>query len=191
MRKALTTLLLCCLTAFVACRAGADPGDIKTNFNSYWASVTKGDFKTAATLVHPDDLALLRAEVLPVLMEGSKLEDPQARALVDAFFGTVPSEERSKLSGPDLYTLCANFVGAYSQSTLEAMAKAERSIVEVELEDTTRATVRYAVKTSGTSVEATDTMGKVNGRWYVKMREPPAQMADMFRQAFAQALIQQ
>lgn len=191
MKRAVLGLLWCCLAAVVACRAGTDQGAIKANFDSYWEAIAQGDFKAAAVLVHPDDLALLRAEVLPVLLDGAKLDNQRARALVDAFFGSVPADQRSKLSGPELYALCANFVNAYSRQTLEAMEKAERTIVEVKLDNSSKASVRYALKVSDKSVELTDRMGKLNGRWYVNMREPPTQMADMFRQAFAQALVQQ
>ncbi len=59
-------------------------------FKDYWRVFSSANFDAAVDLIHPHDVAMAKAELLPVFLEAAKSKDPNVRALGDLFFTGIP-----------------------------------------------------------------------------------------------------
>lgn len=182
----LLVLLLSALLPLSTWATETDEVDIKANFANYWSAMSESNFKAAGAYVHPLDLAGLRTEVLPIFLKASDSDIKEVGELAAMFFDEVPLERRSQLSGLELYVLFNNLMNTLAPQIYAVFGEAGREIVEIKLDSPNKASLRYRVLLGDKAVEATQLLGKFNGRWYVNMPQSPKEGAAKFRQAFGQ-----
>ena len=91
------------VAAFSSAAHGADPRDMEGLVRTYWSHMAHSDYRGAAATICSDDLARLKSQVLPVLLDAGKSTDPDSRALAELFFSGTPSARRPDMSGQDVY----------------------------------------------------------------------------------------
>jgi len=192
-------LLCASLLWLVALSAAADELDeidIRANFANFWSAMAKQDYKGAAVFVHPLDLAALRTQLLPVFLKAGELPSEGVQAAVDMFFQGTPKERRAQLSGPEIYVLLFKMLEEVEPDILEMFDAISPEIVEIKLEAPNKANVRFKIKfqveaendeqkaaiDEAEREEETQLLGKLNGRWYLRMDESPGETAAEFRQ---------
>ena len=193
--KQLACALLLCMTALSVLATEVDDIDIRANFTNFWSSMRQQDYRGAAGFVHPLDLAGLRTQVLPVFIKASEINNDGVRMAVEMFFEGVPKERRAQLSGPEIYVLLFKMLEKLEPDTVEAFSAVSPEILEIKLEGANSAHLRFKLKIDVQPEtdeeraaiaeiereEETQLLGKLNGRWYLRMDEPPADKAAQFR----------
>ena len=193
--KQLACALLFCLATLPALATEVDDVDIRANFTNFWSSMSSQDFRGASAFVHPLDLAALRTQLLPVFIKAGEIRDEEVQTAVDMFFDGVPKERRGQLSGPEIYVQLFKLLKQLDPDTIEAFELVSPEIVEIKLETPTKANVRFKLKIAvepetdeeraaiaeAEREEETQLLGKLNGRWYLRMDEAPAEKAAEFR----------
>ena len=181
------------LAAVVSCwlpmaswSADTDESDIRASFTSFWTATKSGDYQSAAAFVHPRDLAELRTELLPVLLEASTSQDQQVRESMEMFFEAVPAGQRSELSGLEIYVRMQKLAISYGEpGGVEVIKLFNPKIMGIKRNTPDEAVLRYRISVRGKAAQALQRVGKVEGRWYVHIPEPAAVTAAKFRSALA------
>jgi hypothetical protein len=91
------------VVALSSAAQAADPGDMEGLVRTYWSHLARSDYRGAAETICGDDLAVLKSQVLPVLLDESRSTDPDARAFAESFFADTPPDRRPDMSGKDVY----------------------------------------------------------------------------------------
>ena len=192
--RQLAHALLLCVVALPVLATEVDDIDIRANFTNFWSAMGKQDYRGAAAFVHPLDLAALRTKLLPVFLKAGQIRNETVQASVDMFFDGIPKERRAQLTGPEVYVLLFKLLEKSEPDTAEIFATVKPQIVAIKLETPTTAKVRFNMKID---VEPEDEeerealeeiereeddqlFGKLNGRWYLRMDESPADTAAEF-----------
>jgi hypothetical protein len=113
----------------------------------------------------------MRTAVLPVLLAANS----------ELFFRDVPKEQRSNLSGPEVFVLLQQMVATAQPGAIKLFAQAQPEVLEVQ-QDGNQAKIRYRLTVDGEATEATQQAGKFNGRWYINLSESPKDAAAKLRQ---------
>jgi hypothetical protein len=164
-----------------ASAADTDDVDIRANFANFWSAMRTADYRGAAGFVHPLDLAQLRTLVLPVFVKGGSSQNGEIQTLVEMFFNAVPKERRSQLSGPEVFIQMNKMVANAEPALAEAYKLFTPEILEIKRDAANKASVRYKLTVKGESIEETQPVGRLNGRWYLHMADSPASVAAKFR----------
>jgi hypothetical protein len=182
MKKAvlLLTLILCPLSGFAADTAGAEEV-----FSRFWRACAKKEFAKAVTDVLPSDLEELKSAILPVFLANQAPKDKGAQEMSGAFFNKIVGSARTNMSGAEVFAGFQRIVAASNPELAEVLKDAALSIIFVRSRSNEEAEVHYQVTIRGESEIDADLVAKKNGRWWVRLKEDPKQLAEQFKQILA------
>lgn len=160
-----------------------DPGSPEGRLQAYWTAFSSGDYATAAQFMHPDDIAGLKSEVLPILTDAARSSNAEVKRIVNAFFEGVPEPQRAKLSGVEVFVQLSRFVGIASPDFVEFIKKSrmQRVSVSIDAADSSKALVSYTLQVADVSRPATQLMKRVDGVWFLRANDKPADVAARFK----------
>ena len=181
MRKipALIFILLFATGAFAS-----DEETIANQMKDYWAAFSNANFNRAAEYIYPADLAAAKKELLPVFLAAGESANPELNSVADSFFLNVPRESRSSISGAQVFIGLNNFIGAANPQLFVALRDSTIEILETALGTADSATITYRILINGTPATDLERFSRLNGKWYVRVKEDPRDTAGKFRQAF-------
>jgi hypothetical protein len=162
---------------------GAEPESPEGRFQAYWTAYSSGDYAAAAKFMHPEDMAGLKTDLLPVFIGAARSSNGEVRQIVEAFFEGIPESQRAKLSGTEVFVQLSKFVATASPELMEFMKKSRVQSVSMNIDatDPTKGLVKYTLQVADVSQPATQVMQKVNGVWFLRANERPADVAAKFR----------
>jgi hypothetical protein len=177
----LLTTLLFCANAFAA-----DSDDIKARFSTYWSAYAAGNYLAAAQLIHPDDLAGVKSEIVPIFLDGLTADDLKLKGLAATYFDGVPEAKRKSLTGAEAMAQLMKFIALTSPEVIELIKTSRMEIGSVKLEpkDPESAVVNFNITVAGTSGADFERLAKVNGLWFIRSKEPPSATAAKLKAAF-------
>lgn len=190
--RALVPAIVTCLLSAASARADEriddradDRAAIESVLLAYWQGFGAQDFEAAARTIHPGDLEELRVQVLPVFLAGLKAPKSDRRALAQAFFAGVPEADRERLSGADTFVQFSKLVARLKPDVVNALAGKTPEVVEVSIANDGSASATYRFVILDSPSTDTDRFSRVNGRWYLRLKEAPRDTAQKFRTLFA------
>jgi hypothetical protein len=192
--RQLACALLLCVAALPGLATEIDDIDIRANFTNFWSAMGKQDYRGATAFVHPLDLAALRTKLLPVFLKAGEIRNESVQASVDLFFDGIPKDRRAQLTGPEVYVLLFKLFEKSDPDTVEMFETVKPEIVAIQVEAPNSAKVRFKMKIDVEPEseeeraalqeiereEDDQLFGKLNGRWYLRMDESPADTAAEF-----------
>ncbi len=179
MKGLLSTALLFCLSVV----AYADDAEtINQNMVGYWAAFTQPDLARAASYMHPEDLAMIQQEIVPVFLEAAESQDAETRFMAETFFQGVPEGSRSWMTGEQAFIGLNLVLRAGAPEAFEALRASTISVTDVRFTSSTEAIVYYDIALEGFAGSDMERLGKLQDQWYLRSKEPVQDTVEQFRQ---------
>jgi hypothetical protein len=181
MKKAL--LLLVALA--ISSTAFASPTKaIEDTFHRYWSAFVRKDFARAATDVLPTDLTDTRAALLPVFLGAQSHKDKEVQEIVTAFFGRTVGRARESITAPEAFAGLQRVMALDDDDTFELLRQATTTIVFVRTIDADNVEIHFQITFRGESDMEIESLTRKDGRWWVRVRENPKDVAAQFQAMF-------
>lgn len=180
--KKIFLLVLALALASVCTAASTQP--IEDVFQRYWSAYSKKDFAKAAADMLPSDLEDTKQAVLPVFLGAQGHKDKEVQELVSLFFGRTVGKAREALTGVDVYAALNRIMTANDPQMFEVLKDATLSIIFVRTPSPDEAEVHFQVTIRGESDTDAEPMARKNGRWWVRVKDDPKQVAAQFKALF-------
>jgi hypothetical protein len=179
MKKALVllTALLFPLASFAA-----DTATAEEVFQRYWRACANKEAAKAAADILPSDLDDLKSAILPVLLATQAPKDKGAQEFSAAFFNKIVGSARAAMSSPEVFAGFQRIVAASNPELSEVLKAATLSVIFVRTTAPDESEVHYQVTIRGESEVDAERLVKKNGRWWVRLKEDPKQLAEQFKQ---------
>jgi hypothetical protein len=179
MKKAvvLLTALLLPLASFAA--DAATPEEV---FQRYWHACANKEAAKAAGDILPSDLDDLKSAVLPVMLATQAPKDKNAQEFSAAFFNKIVGSARAAMSSTEVFAGFQRIVAASNPDMSELLKTATLSVIFVRNTAPDDVEVHYQVTIRGESEVDAELLTKKNGRWWVRLKEDPKQLAEQFKQ---------
>ena len=176
----LLTALLLPLAAFAA-----DTTPIEDVFQRYWRASVKKEIAKATAEVLPADLDDLKAAILPVFLANQAPKDKTAQEFSSTFFNKIVGTARTNMSSAEVFAGFQRLVIATNPQMSDILKDATLSIIFVRTPSADEAEVHYQVTIRGESEIDADRLVKKNGRWWVRLKDDPKELAAQFTQMLA------
>lgn len=178
-------LLLLAFTVSGAAASAADTKPVEDVFLRYWSAYSKKDFAKAAADILPSDLEDAKKEILPVFLAAQSQTNKDAQELVNAFFGRTVGKAREAMTGVDVYVGLNRVVAAGNPPLFEILKDATNTIIFVRTPDADNAEIHYQISLRGESDMDVEGLTRKNGRWWVRVKDDPKEVAAQFKAMFA------
>jgi hypothetical protein len=163
----------------------ADDEAIKRALSRYWQAFSEMNFYEAADLIHPDDLAAVKNQLVPIFVAAGASNDPGVREICDAFFKGERIGARAEISAKRAYA-GLNFIIAKARPEIFQKIKGSTiDIIEIRPGKPGEAFVRYRLALVDGDAEDEDILSKADGTWYLRVKEPVELTASKFRRLLA------
>lgn len=186
-RYPMKTALLLFLSLTVATASfAADTKPIEDVFQSYWSAYARKDFAKAAAEVLPSDLEETKAVILPLFLSAQTHKSKEVQDIVTAFFGRAVGKSREGMTAVDVYAGLNRVIMAGSAEFFEVLKDAKTTVIFVRTPEPEQAEVHFQVTIRGESDTDSETLTKKNGRWWVRVKDDPKDVAAQFKAMLAQ-----
>ncbi len=146
--------------------------EIQKVMSMFWNAYKNKDFQEAARFIYPEDLESTKNEVLPLFLQAANHQDPEAKDMGEKFFYGIPFNRREKMTAVEVYCAIQNFaLSVISQDDFKKVTGGTSTITETFFSNPDTALVNYSVLISGETATYQDRLGKVNGVWYIRLKD--------------------
>ncbi|MBI5770525.1 MAG: hypothetical protein HZA93_22300 [Verrucomicrobia bacterium] len=177
------------LTAFIlplaACAADTKP--IEEVFERYWRTSAKKESAKAAADVLPADLEELKKAILPVFLANQAPKEKARQEVSALFFAKTVGKARESMSPVEVFAGFQRIVAATNPEMFDLLKDAKLSIVFVRTPSADEAEVHFQITIRGESEMEDEALVRKNGRWWIRLKDDPKDLAQQFKQLLAGA----
>jgi hypothetical protein len=178
------TLLLLVALTFAGAAFAANTQPVEEVFQRYWSAYAKKDFAKAAAEMLPSDLEETKAAVLPVFLAAQGHKEKEVQEMVALFFGRTVGKARETMSPADVFAALNRIIMAGDPQMFELLKDAAVSIIFVRTPAPDEAEVHFQVTIRGESDTDSEALSRKNGRWWVRVKDEPKDVAAQFKAMF-------
>ena len=165
----------------------ADTKPAEEAFMKYWSVYSKKDFAKAAAEMLPSDLEATKAAVLPVFLAGQGSKNKDAQEVLGAFFGKTVGKAREAMTAQEVFAGLNRVMAVANPDMFEAFKEANLTIVFVRNMAPDAVEVHFQVTVRGASDMDSEALVKKDGRWWIRLKDEPAQTAASFKELFSKS----
>lgn len=178
----LLTALILPLATFAA-----DTKPIEEVFERYWRASAKKESAKAATEVLPADLDELKKAILPVFLAHQAPKEKGGQEVSSLFFAKTVGKAREAMSPTEVFAGFQRIVAATNPEMFDLLKDAKLSIVFVRTPTPDEAEVHFQITIRGESEMEDEALVRKNGRWWIRLKDDPKDLAQQFKQLLSGA----
>ncbi len=174
MKKPIALLLT---LVFATSSWAASTKPIEDVFQRYWSAFAKKDFTKAAADVLPSALGEIKTVRVPALIAVSTSKEKDVQEFVAMFFGKTVGKSRETIPPAEAFAGLMRVMTAGNPQLFDVLKEASTTIVFVRTPDADTAEVHFQISLRGQGDMDVEPMARKNGRWWVKLKEDPKELA--------------
>ncbi len=150
---------------------------------TYWAAYSSERYAASASLMHPDDLAMMQKHLLPLFIQASTGKHASGSRISAIFFEGIKESERVNMTGEQVFAGIARVVARADPRFEQSVKGSGIAIDEIRFLSDSEAQVRYRTTGRPTSMNITDVLRADQGVWYMRVRVPVEVTVSRMREA--------
>jgi hypothetical protein len=122
-----------------------------------------------------------------VFLANQNSKSKEGQIVAAAFFDKTVGKARETMTATDVYAALNRVVVASSPEMFEAFKEASLTIVFVRNVAPDAGEVHFQIMVRGQSDMDMETLGKKDGRWFIRIKDDPKSTAENFKELFSRS----